>query len=139
LIVEKPIEVSVARGQALIECCRNNGVKLAVIYQNRFLEDAIRMKQLIDDGELGSLFMADVSVPWFRDQQYYDGAPWRGTFKLDGGGAAINQAIHTIDLMLWFAGDVASVHAFKGTFTHQRIEAEDNITASLQFKNGTIG
>lgn len=139
VIVEKPVEVSLERGRALIESCRKNGVELAVIYQNRFIDDVIRMKQVIDEGKLGALFMVDASVKWFRDQEYYDSASWRGTFSLDGGGVVINQAIHTIDLMLWFCGDIESLYAYKGTFTHEGIEGEDNAVAALQFKNGAIG
>ncbi len=139
LIVEKPIEVTRERGRMLIESCRQNNVQLAVIYQNRFIEGVIRMKQAIDSGKLGKLFMADASVKWFRDQDYYDKGGWRGTLALDGGGAVINQAIHTLDLMIWLCGEPESLHAFTGTFTHDGIEGEDNAVATLRFKNGAIG
>lgn len=139
LIVEKPIEISLKRGHKLIESCRQNNKKLAVIYQNRFIEDVIKMKQVIDGGELGRIFMIDASVKWYRDQEYYDSGGWRGTLDLDGGGAVINQAIHTIDLMVWFCGMPESLQGFKGTLTHERIEGEDNAVATLQFKNGAIG
>lgn len=139
VIVEKPIEVTLERGRELIGSCHKNDVKLAVIYQNRFIEDVIRMKQAIDKGEPGRIFMVDASVKWFRDQDYYDSGGWRGTLDLDGGGAVINQAIHTVDLMVWFCGEVTSLHAFKGTFTHEGIEGEDNAVAALRFKDGAIG
>lgn len=139
VIVEKPIEISVERGRALIERCREKNVQLAVIYQNRFIDGVIKMKDTIDEGELGELFMVDTSVKWFRDQDYYDSAEWRGTLSLDGGGAVINQAIHTVDLMLWLCGDIESLFAFKGTFTHEGIEGEDNAVAALKFKSGVIG
>lgn len=139
LIVEKPIEVTLDRGRALIESCRTHDVQLAVIYQNRFIEGVKQMKEVLDRGQLGRIFMVDASVKWFRDQQYYDSGNWRGTLALDGGGAVINQAIHTIDLMLWLAGDIQTLHAFKGTYTHERMEGEDNAVASLKFENGAIG
>lgn len=139
LVVEKPIEINVARGHELIRCCRENGVKLAVIYQSRFLDDVIKMKKILDSGEIGPVFMAAGRVKWFRDQEYYSGSGWRGTLNLDGGGAVINQSVHTIDLLQWFMGGVESVQGLKGTFTHEGIEAEDNAVAILKYRNGAIG
>lgn len=139
VIVEKPIEINVTRGQSLIENCSKNGVKLAVIYQSRFIDDVINMRKLIGNKGIGDIFMASASVKWFRDQEYYSNSSWRGTFALDGGGAVINQSIHTIDLLQWLLGGVKFVSAFKGTFTHEGIEAEDNAVACLKFKNGAIG
>lgn len=139
VIIEKPIEVSLSRGNELINSCRENNVKLAVIYQSRFMDDVNKMKKAIEDGEIGDVFMVSASVKWFRDEDYYKNAPWRGTLKLDGGGAVINQAIHTVDLIQWLAGDVESLCALKGTFTHEGMEGEDNAVASIKFKNGAIG
>jgi len=139
VIVEKPIEITVDRGRSLVDACRQNDVKLAVIYQNRFIDEVVRMKQMLDQGELGDVFMVSASVKWFRDQQYYSESNWRGTFKLDGGGVVINQSVHTVDLLQWLVGDVESIYAFTGTFTHENIEAEDNAVAAMKFKNGTIG
>ncbi|MFH5883486.1 Gfo/Idh/MocA family protein [Halalkalibaculum sp. DA3122] len=139
VIVEKPIEITVARGKSLINACDDNGVKLAVIYQSRFTGDIIRMKEIIDRQDIGDIVMASASVKWFRSQEYYSESSWRGTLDLDGGGAVINQSIHTIDLLQWFAGGVKSLSAFKGTFTHEGIEAEDNAVACLSFNNGAIG
>lgn len=138
VIVEKPIEVTVKRGKELIESCKENGVQLAVIYQNRFSDEALKMKKMLDDGKIGPPVLASASVRWFRTQEYYSNSSWRGTLALDGGGAVINQSIHTIDLLYWFAGEVESVAALKGAFTHD-IEAEDTAVASLKFKNGAIG
>lgn len=139
VIVEKPIEVSLERGQQLIESCRSNNVKLAVIYQNRFIDDVRRMKALLDSGKLGNIVLVDASVKWFRDQAYYDSAGWRGTLSLDGGGAVINQAVHTVDLMLWLCGEVQALQAYTGTLTHQNMEGEDNAVATLRFENGALG
>lgn len=138
LIIEKPIEISVERGKELIEICSQNGVKLAVIYQNRFSDEAVKMKSAIDAGEIGQPVMIRATVKWYRDQEYYSGSAWRGTFALDGGGAVINQAIHTIDLLQWLFGDVISVSATCATLTHRGIEAEDNAVAILTFASGTL-
>ena len=139
VVVEKPIEVTVKRGKELIECCRQNGVKLAVIYQNRFIDGAVQMKKALDNGILGDPVMVRAAVKWYRDQEYYTSSEWRGTLKLDGGGAVINQAIHTLDLLVWMMGEVESVSALKDTLTHPGIEAEDNAVAVLKFKNGAMG
>ena len=139
LVIEKPLEITTGRARKLIDHCRNKGVRLAVIYQNRFIEDVQRMKQAIDDGLIGEIVMARASIKWYRDQSYYKDAPWRGSLELDGGGALINQGIHTVDLLYWMAGPVASVQAFKGTLTHEEITGEDNLTASLKFENGALG
>lgn len=139
VIVEKPIEVSVERGRALINTCRENGVQLAIIYQNRFIDDVVEMKRALDAGKIGRPVLASASVRWFRSQEYYGDSNWRGTFELDGGGVVINQSIHTIDLLQWFIGDVESVSGLTGTFTHNGIEAEDTAVASIRFRNGAIG
>ncbi len=138
VIVEKPIEVTLQRANKLIEKCKLNNVKLAVIYQSRFIPDIIRVKESIEQNEIGDIFMGDASIKWYRDQNYYDSGVWRGTFELDGGGVLINQGIHTIDLLQWFMGDVDTITGHIGTFTHENIEGEDNAVAVLKFKNGAI-
>lgn len=139
VIVDKPIEVSVERGQKLIDSCRNNGVKLAVIYQNRYSDAVLKLKDAVDSGKIGKPVMVRGTVKWFRSQDYYSDSGWRGTLDLDGGGALINQSIHTIDLLLWILGDLNSVYGIKNTSTHKHIEAEDNLAATLQFASGTLG
>ncbi|MEX2600672.1 MAG: Gfo/Idh/MocA family oxidoreductase [Balneolaceae bacterium] len=139
LIVEKPIEITLERGRQLVEYCNRAGVQLAVIYQNRFIPDVQQMKQALDLGEIGRAFMVDGAVKWFRDQEYYDRGGWRGTLDLDGGGAVINQSIHTIDLMVWMCGDVESLHAYTGTYTHANVEGEDNAVVSMKFADGSLG
>jgi predicted dehydrogenase len=139
VIVEKPIERDVQRGYLLIQACKENDVKLAVIYQNRFIDAAQRMKESIAHGDIGRPFMVRGSVKWFREEAYYKGS-WHGTYELDGGGVVINQSIHTIDLLQWFMGPVESILAFKDTFTHDKsMGAEDSAVACLRFKNGAIG
>ena len=138
VVVEKPIEVNSGKGRRLIDSCRQNGVKLAVIYQNRFSDGAIRVKEVLEKGLIGKPIMARAAVKWFRDQEYYHSSNWRGTLDLDGGGAVINQAVHTIDLLTWFLGEAEAVSAYKGTFTHEDIEAEDNAVAIIRFKSDVL-
>jgi len=138
VIVEKPIEVTLERAQQLINACNDNDVQLAIIYQSRFMDNMQELKDLIDNNGLGKLFMGDAYVKWYRSQAYYDSGAWRGTLKLDGGGVLINQAIHTIDLLQWFMGDVETIFGQTGTFTHN-LECEDNVVATLRYKNGALG
>ena len=139
VIVEKPIEVTMKRAKELIGVCNKNNVLLAVIYQYRFIKEIEELKRQIDKNKLGTLFMGDAYIKWFRSQEYYDSGVWRGTLELDGGGVLINQAIHTIDLLQWLMGDVETVFGQVGTFTHERMEGEDNAVATLRFKSGAIG
>lgn len=139
VIVDKPIEVSVERGQKLVESCEKNGVKLAVIYQNRYSNAVMKLRDTVASGEIGKPVMARGTVKWFRTQEYYSDSGWRGTLDLDGGGALINQSIHTIDLLIWILGDLKCVFGLKNTLTHEGIEAEDNLIATLQFANGVLG
>ena len=139
VILEKPIEVTLKRAKELIDVCNKYNVQLAVIYQNRFITEVEELKKQIDKNELGRLFMGDAYIKWFRSQEYYDNGAWRGTSELDGGGVLINQAIHTIDLLQWLMGDVESVFGQMGTFTHERMEGEDNAVVTIRFKSGAIG
>lgn len=138
VIIEKPIEVTVERAKELINSCERNNVKLAVIYQSRFMDKMGELKEMLDQGVLGKVFMGDAYVKWFRSQEYYDSGAWRGSIALDGGGVMINQAIHTIDLLQWLMGDVASVFGQTGTFSHE-LEGEDNAVGVLRYKSGALG
>ena len=139
LIIEKPIEITKARSQQIIDACTENGVKLMGIFPSRFHEAPRMVKKAIDEGRFGRIVMADAQIKWFRSQAYYDSGAWRGTWELDGGGALMNQGIHAIDLMQWFAGDVEEVFGFSDTLTHERIEVEDTAVAVLRFKHGGLG
>ncbi len=139
VIVEKPIEVTLQRARRLIDVCRQEGVQLAVIFQSRFMPQIRDLRQRLDRDLLGKLFMGDAYIKWFRTQEYYDSGVWRGTMELDGGGALINQSIHTIDLLQWMMGGVESIYGQTGTFTHVNLEGEDNAVATLRFKSGAIG
>ena len=138
VLVEKPIDITTARVDTLIAAADAAEVKIAVFFQDR-LKPAIReLKASVDTGVLGTPVMASGRVKWYRPPEYYSGSRWRGTFALDGGGALINQGIHTVDLLLWLFGPVARVRAAVATRVH-RIEAEDTAAAVLEFENGALG
>ncbi len=139
VIVEKPLEVTTERCDQIIDACDKAGVRLVAIFQSRFHESARLMKQAVDEGRFGTITMGDAYVKWYRSQEYYDSGAWRGTWKLDGGGALMNQAIHSVDLLLWLMGPVAEISAMTATLTHERIEVEDVAIANLKFKSGALG
>jgi len=138
VLTEKPLEISTQKGRELIAATKEAGVKLGVFFQDRFKPDIIQVKKWMDAQVLGKPILADARVKWFRPPSYYGDSRWRGTLALDGGGALINQAIHTVDLLLWLFGDVVSVQAQKKTALH-KIEAEDTLVALLEFANGAMG
>lgn len=139
VIIEKPLEVTLERCDKIIAACEKNNVKLATIFPSRFHESSQLMKSAVDAGKFGTLTMGDAYVKWYRTQEYYDSGAWRGTWEMDGGGALMNQAIHSVDLLYWFMGPVKSIVAQTATLAHDRIEVEDVATASLQFENGALG
>ena len=139
LIIEKPLEITLERCDQIIEVCEHNNVKLAGVFQSRFSEVAGVLKNTLEAGRFGQLVLGDAYVKWYRSQKYYDEGGWHGTWKLDGGGALINQSIHAIDLLQWLMGPVEAVSAFAGTRGHERIEVEDVSVAALHFKNGALG
>lgn len=139
VIVEKPLDVTVERCDAMIEACDTAGVKLAAIFPSRFHKSSKLMKQAVDEGRFGKLALGDAYVKWFRTQEYYDSGAWRGTWKLDGGGALMNQAIHSVDLLLWLMGPAVEVMAHTATLAHERIEVEDVCTATIKFESGALG
>jgi predicted dehydrogenase len=139
VIVEKPLEVTLARCDRVIDACKKAKVKLGVVFPSRFSDVAQLFKKTLDSGRLGKLALGDAYVKWFRTQKYYDSGGWRGTWKLDGGGALMNQSIHAIDLLQWLMGPIESVQAVTATVAHKRIEVEDVAVAALRFKSGALG
>jgi predicted dehydrogenase len=137
LLVEKPIEITLERVDAIIAGAQAAGVVLACVFPSRFAEGAHRAKAALEAGRLGRLTLADAFVKWYRPQSYYEGS-WRGTWAADGGGALMNQAIHTIDLLQWLAGPVASVMGATATLSHM-METEDTASAVLRFQHGGLG
>ncbi len=138
VLTEKPLEISTQKGRELIAAANEAGVKLGVFFQDRFKADLLQAKKWVDAQILGKPILADARVKWFRPPSYYGDSRWRGTLALDGGGALINQAIHTVDLLLWLFGDVVNVQAQKRTALH-KIEAEDTLVALLEFASGAMG
>jgi UDP-N-acetyl-2-amino-2-deoxyglucuronate dehydrogenase len=138
VLVEKPIDVSVEKTDELIAASEKARVKLAVCFQDRFANDSIRLKQLIESGGLGKIILVSASAKWYRSPEYYNNSRWRGKLALDGGGALINQGVHTVDLLLWLLGEVTRVYAKSLTALHD-IESEDTLVSTLEFTNGAIG
>jgi predicted dehydrogenase len=136
VLVEKPIALSLADADALIETCEQAGVVLGVVLQNRFNPPMRDLRALVDSGLLGRLMLGNATVRWYRPQEYYEDE-WHGTWAMDGG-ALMNQSIHHIDALQWLMGDVESVFAYAGTLGH-RMEAEDVGVAVLRFRNGGLG
>ena len=139
VVVEKPLEITLRRCDAIIEACRKNKVRLCTIFPSRFHPANKALKNAIDSGRFGKLTLGDAYTKWWRTQDYYDSGGWRGTWKLDGGGALMNQAIHSVDLLYSFMGDVVEVSGATDTLAHRRIEVEDVGVAALRFKNGALG
>lgn len=138
ILCEKPLDINLERADRIIQSCEENNVILSAVFQARFSKNVQCIKKALDDGRFGRLLLASAQVKWFRSQEYYDSAGWRGTWAIDGGGALMNQSIHLIDLLLYFAGNPAEVNAYAATLTHN-IEVEDTVCASVRFKNGAMG
>jgi len=138
VLTEKPIDVTAARAAELIKECEQANVKLGVCFQDRVSPDIVRLKQLIDAGRVGQPILCSGYVKWYRPPEYYANSRWRGTRAFDGGGALMNQGVHTIDLLLWLMGDVERVYARTLTALHE-IEVEDTVVATLEFRNGAVG
>lgn len=138
VLTEKPIDVSIERADALIEVVERAGVKLGVMFQDRVKLGVRQLKKWVLAGRLGQPLLADARVKWYRPAEYYGASRWRGTLALDGGGALINQAVHTVDLLLWLLGNVDRVQSRTARTLHA-IEAEDTALALLEFKCGALG
>ncbi len=138
VLVEKPIDITTERTDALIHACEQAHVKLGVFFQDRVKPHITELKQFIDAGKLGTPILATAHVKWYRTSEYYSGSRWRGLRSLDGGGALMNQGVHTVDLLLWLMGPVERVYAKAITALHQ-IETEDTVVATLEFASGAVG
>lgn len=137
LLIEKPLDITLARVDALIAAAQRAGVVLACVFPQRFTTGAEQAKAAVEAGRLGRLTLCDAVVKWHRPQSYYDGS-WRGTWALDGGGALMNQSIHFVDLLQWLAGPVTTVQGTIATLAHQ-METEDTAAAVLRFAHGGVG
>lgn len=139
VIIEKPLEITTERIDQMIAAAKSNGVTLAAILNRRFHPAMDALKKATDAGRFGKLTSASAYIKWYRDQAYYDSATWRGTWALDGGGALMNQSIHTIDALLYLAGPVKSVQANTACLAHNDIEVEDIAVAIVEFESGARG
>lgn len=137
VVVEKPMALTLEDADAMINACDEAGIKLFVVKQNRFNVPVVKAREALVAGRFGKLVMGTVRVRWCRPQAYYDQAPWRGTWALDGG-VLTNQASHHVDLLEWMMGEVESVQAMSTTAL-ANIEAEDTAIVNLRFKNGALG
>jgi len=137
IIVEKPMALSTLDADRMIEACDMVGIKLFVVKQNRFNVPVAKVREALEAGRFGKLFLGTVRVRWCRPQEYYDQDEWRGTWAMDGG-VLTNQASHHIDLLEWMMGDVESVFA-KSVTASVNIEAEDTAVVLLKFRSGAIG
>jgi UDP-N-acetyl-2-amino-2-deoxyglucuronate dehydrogenase len=139
VVIEKPLDVSVAHARPLVEAARSApGQVVSVISQHRFDPATVAVSSAIASGRFGRLTSAVATVPWWRGQDYYDSAGWRGTLALDGGGALMNQGVHTLDLLLHFLGRPVSVFAYTDRLAHTGIEVEDVLAAVLRFESGAL-
>ncbi|MET0517967.1 MAG: Gfo/Idh/MocA family oxidoreductase [Burkholderiaceae bacterium] len=136
VLSEKPMATKLDEGIAMVRACRDAGVKLFVVKQNRLNATVQLVKKAIAQGRFGRIFMSTVNVFWTRPQAYYDAAPWRGRWDLDGG-AFMNQASHYVDLLDWLVGPVDSVHAYTATLDRD-IEAEDTGVLSARLRHGGL-
>jgi len=138
IVIEKPIEITLARMDELLAGVAATGVKLMPIFQARFGAGARTVKDAVNAGRLGRLSLASAYVKWQRTPAYYADS-WHGTFALDGGGALINQAIHAIDLLQWFAGLPTEIFSWNTRRVHTGIEVEDTAVATLRYADGALG
>ena len=136
VLTEKPMATKWDEGMAMVRACRDAGVKLFVVKQNRLNPTMQCLKRAIDQGRFGRIAMVNVNVFWTRPQSYYDEAPWRGRWDLDGG-AFMNQASHYVDMVDWLVGPVDNVHAYTATLA-RNIEAEDTGVMSLRLRSGAL-
>ena len=139
VIVEKPAETTVARVDEIVKAQQKAGTVVTVISQHRFDAATETVLAAIQRGELGRLTSGIASIDWWRGQSYYDSGNWRGTWELDGGGALMNQGVHTVDLLIAMMGRPVEVFAYTGALAHERIEVEDVAVGVVRFESGALG
>ncbi|HEX2852139.1 MAG TPA: Gfo/Idh/MocA family oxidoreductase [Opitutaceae bacterium] len=137
VVIEKPLEITTERTDEILRAAAAAGVRVTPIFQARFGEGARTLKAAVEAGRFGRLVLASAAVKWHRSREYYSG--WKGTRALDGGGACMNQAIHAIDLLQWFAGMPQEIFAWTTRRVHTGIEVEDTASATLRFASGALG
>ena len=139
ILMEKPVERTTEAAERIVRSCEEAGVRLGIVFQHRFREGSLALKEMLADNRLGRIAAVHLVVPWWRPQEGYYDQPGRGTLERDGGGVLISQAIHSLDLMLSLAGPVREVQSVAGTTALHRMETEDFVAAGLRFANGALG
>lgn len=139
VVVERPLDVTVETARRVLDAQRRAGRVATVISQHRFDPASKLVHHCARAGLFGAVTSGLATVPWWRTQDYYDSGAWRGTRALDGGGAVINQGIHTLDLLVWLLGNPVEVFAWTGCLAHERIEVEDTAAATVRFASGALG
>jgi predicted dehydrogenase len=138
-IIEKPLETNLERFDRIINAGIKHNVMISGIFPMRFSKVNIELKKAIDKGRFGKLVMGDAYIKWYRSPEYYKDVKWRSSLVSSGGGAVMNQGIHSVDLLRWFMGKVEAVCAFTGLLGHEGLEVEDVAAATMRFANGAIG
>jgi UDP-N-acetyl-2-amino-2-deoxyglucuronate dehydrogenase len=138
VIVEKPIDITLAAADEIIAAERRSGRTVTVISQRRFQPGFRFLREAATNGRLGRITLAMAESTFWRSQAYYDSDDWRGTLALDGGGALMNQGIHALDLVTWILGEPVEVSAYSATLAHERIEVEDTLIANIRFAGGAL-
>ena len=139
VITEKPMEIQLDRIERMVQVAEQNKVRIAGIFQNRWNPANRALREASAEGRFGRIAWAGCFTPWYRKDEYYRDGGWRGTWKLDGGGAIMNQSVHAIDLLQWIAGPVKTVSAYASSRIHPEIEVEDTLSCSLEFQDGGYG
>ena len=139
MIIEKPITLSLHEADEIVKRSKEKGVKVCACHQNRFNKSVQKLREAVEQGRFGKLLHGTAHIRWNRSKEYYEQAPWRGTWELDGG-ALMNQGIHNIDLLRWIMGsDIVEVYGVTDNKEHSYIEAEDVGLAIVKFANGSLG
>jgi predicted dehydrogenase len=141
VVIEKPLDVAVSRARRIAElaaAAEAKGIVVSVISQHRFDPASVVVAGAISSGSFGRITSAVATVPWWRTQDYYDSGQWRGTWELDGGGALMNQGVHTVDLVVWFLGSPVEISAQTALLAHENIEVEDVAVATITFASGAL-
>jgi predicted dehydrogenase len=142
VVIEKPLDADLARARGMLAAAdraRERGLVVSVISQHRFDPASVAVSRAIESGRFGRLTSGIGSVAWWRSQDYYEWGAWRGTWALDGGGAVMNQGVHTVDLLVWFLGRPVEIHAHTALLAHERVEVEDTAVATIRFESGALG
>jgi len=138
-VIEKPLETTLERCDKIIDAGIRKKVMISGIFPMRFSRVNMELKKVIEEGRFGRLVMGDAYIKWYRSPEYYKDVKWRSSFDASGGGAVMNQGIHSVDLLLWFMGKVEAVCAFTGLLGHEDLEVEDVAAATLRFESGAMG